>query len=154
MNKYIANLSSPTAMVSLTSANGTTINNATSDMYETSSATDWSSAFTATAPTKCAGYQLFAGSYGVTLAVTVTPDPVKYPGATAEKGFIVIKKFTGVDNLQASKIYKLDLTASGLEDEFHYPDTPVTPDPSGEQKTVNVTVTVTEWTVENVTPEL
>lgn len=154
MNKYMANLSSPTAMVSLTSANGTTINNATGGMFDLSTATDWSSAFTAKTPTKCAGYQLFAGSYAVALAVTVTPDATKYPGAAAEKGFVVIKKFTGVDNLVASKIYKLNLTASGLEGEFHYPDTPVTPDPSGEQKTVNVNVTVTEWTAVDVTPEL
>lgn len=156
MNKYISNLSSPAAQVSLVSTDGETITDATAiaGMFDLSTATDWSSAFTATTPTKCAGYQLFAGSYAVALAVTVTPDATKYPGAAVEKGFVVIKKFTGVDNLQASKIYKLNLTASGLEGEFHYPDTPVTPDPSGEQKTVNVNVTVTEWTEENVTPEL
>lgn len=154
MNKYMANLSSPTAAVTLTSENGETINNATAGMFDLSSATDWNSAFTATTPSKCAGYQLFAGSYGVTLAVTVTPNATKYPGVAAEKGFVVIKKFASVDKLEAGKIYRLNLTASGLEDNFHYPDTPVTPDPSGEQKAVKVTVTVTEWTEVSVTPEL
>lgn len=154
MNKYVSNLSSPTSTVKLTSDNGITINNATTGMFdESTTATDWELAITKD-PSKCAGYQLFAGKhYTVTLAVTVTPNATKYPDATPEKGFVVIKKFAGIDELKAGKIYKLNLTASGLDDNFHYPDTPVTPDPSG-GKTVSVDVTVTEWTEENVTPEL
>lgn len=149
MNKYVSNLSSPTSTVKLTSDNGITINNATTGMFDKFTATDWKLAITED-PSKCAGYQLFAGEhYTVTLAVTVTPAD----GSAQQQGFVVIKKFAGIDELKAGYIYKLNLTASGLEDNFHYPDTPVIPDPSG-GKPVSVTVTVTEWTVENVTPEL
>lgn len=155
MNKYRSHLSSP-AIVTLKSDNGETITSATSvtGMFDTSSATNWGDAV-AENPTKCAAYQVFAGddvdTYGVVLAVTMTPND----GTKVKKGFVVIKKFKDINKLSPAHIYRLNLTNSGLENEFDYPNTdPITPDPSGEEKQITVTVNVEPWAEQTVIPEI
>lgn len=145
------------------------------NMYELKPATEateplaaWNGAFVKEGVTKCAGYQLFAGSYGVTLHVKLTDklaldeDGVT-PKPTTINRFIVINSFSKVNvetskkekiaTLTAGTIYKIDLTTSGIGDLFTETSEPTSPTPDG-GVAVDVTVKVAQWVVENVTPNL
>lgn len=126
----------------------------------------WSGAFTKENVVACAGYQLFAGSYGVTLHVKVTDKTATVEGVTTpttKNRFIVINSFSKTNaetskkekiaTLNAGTIYKIDLTTSGIGDLFTESSNPTSPTPDGSMA-VDVTVKVAQWTVENVTPNL
>lgn len=115
--------------------------------------TTWGNAFKEQA-TLCAGYQYFAGAYGLVLQVSQK----KKADQNAVTKFIVIKSFNKSDGdksqiatLEAGKIYKLDV--SSLNDSYGNDEDPGEDKPDG-SKSVSVTVNVMQWTVQNVTPNI
>ena len=116
---------------------------------------------TANWTSKCAGYQIFPASTAATLPEITLKLSYTKESSSGQTGYLTIRKFkkgtADLTAMEAGKIYKLDVSSIGSlfkEDGGGTPVDPVDPTPGKPKTDLAITVTVTAWAAESITPNL
>lgn len=123
-------------------------------MYNTITAQEWTAS-------KCAAYQIFPAS-GATNLPEITLKLSYTKNGTATTSYLTIRKFkkgsADLTAMEAGKIYKLDVSSIGSlfkqDPGTDTPTDPTDPNPGKPKADLAITVQVTAWTAENITPNI
>lgn len=110
---------------------------------------------------QCAAYQIFPANTAATLPEITLKLSYKLNNGPKE-GFITIRKFkknsADLTAMEAGKIYKLDVSSIGSlfkeESGTGEPVEPTDPTPGKPKTDLAITITVTAWAAENITPNI
>lgn len=150
---YTLGAATGTSTVKVAEAAWATTYKAGNPMYNTITTSDWNS--------KCAAYQIFPANTAATLPeITLKLSYTKKGVPTV--GYLTIRKFkkgnADLTAMEAGKIYKLDVSTIGSlfkeEPGTGDPTDPTDPTPGKPKADLAITVTVTAWIAENITPNI
>lgn len=150
---YTLGAATGSSMVKVAEADWDNTYKAGNPMYNTITTSDWNS--------KCAAYQIFPANTAATLPeITLKLSYTKKGVSTV--GYLTIRKFkkgnADLTAMEAGKIYKLDVSTIGSlfkeEPGTGDPTDPTDPTPGKPKADLAITVTVTAWIAENITPNI
>ena len=155
---YTLGAATGSSMVKVEEANWDKTYKAGNPMYNVGiTTTDWGS--------KCAAYQIFPVNTGATLpeiTLKLSYTQKKGAGSGAKETYLTIRKFkknsADLTAMEAGKIYKLDVSSIGSlfkeESGTGEPVEPTDPTPGKPKTDLAITITVTAWAAENITPNI